>query len=574
MPELVRRQVEVVQLGEVSPLLQRIYASRGIHSPDQLEYRLDRLLPYTELLNIDHAAQRLFDAIKQQQRVLIIGDYDADGATSCAVGMRALSALGLHNVDYLVPSRFAFGYGLTAGIVEVAARSKPDLIITVDNGIASIDGVNVAKSLGIEVMITDHHLAGSELPDADVIVNPNQPGDVFPSKCIAGVGVVFYIMLALRALMRDAGWFEQQAIAEPNLAELLDIVALGTVADVVRLDENNRILVEQGIRRMRAGKACSGISALAKVSGRDIRFLKSSDLGFSLAPRLNAAGRLEDMSLGIECLITDDPERAALIAEQLNEINLERRAISQEMQQEAEDMLDSLSIDMSDHKALSLYQPHWHQGVIGILAGRIKDRFYRPTIVFAPGDNGELKGSARSIPGFHIRDALEAVDSQHRDLIVKFGGHAMAAGLTIMESNFQQFADSFNVYADSVLNEQDLTNVVYTDGALQEQELTMNTALSLDNGGPWGQGFPEPLFEGNFMVLEQRRIGADRNHVKLLLGLDGSEVDAIAFNQEDSFQPVTGDPLEITYRLSINRYRGFENLQLIVQDVLTAKETT
>jgi single-stranded-DNA-specific exonuclease len=570
-PVTQQRVVPDVQLDDVPSIMQRIYAARGINHIQQIEVGLDQLLPLDGLLNIDLAAQRLFQAIKEQQSTLIVGDYDADGATSCAVAIRALKAFGLQRVDYLVPNRFEYGYGLSPEIVEVAKQSRPDLIITVDNGIASVAGVKVARQAGVDVLVTDHHLPGEELPDANVIVNPNQQGDKFASKVLAGVGVVFYIMMALRALLREEGWFKKHSMIEPNLADLLDIVALGTVADVVSLDNNNRILVEQGLRRMRAGRGHAGINALIRIANREALYLKSSDLGFALAPRLNAAGRLEDMSIGIECLLTDDMEYAMRLASQLDEMNQQRRAISQDMEDEAAVMLEALHLSENDDNRPVIYcmhQPHWHQGVIGILAGRIKEKMHRPAIVFANGDNGELKGSARSIPGFHIRDALDAVASANPGLISKFGGHAMAAGLSLAAQDFELFSRQLQEYAKSVLNEGLLQNSVFTDGELRADEMNMQTAKLIEQAGPWGQAFPEPLFEGSFQVRQRRRIGADHRHLKLRLLAGGVEVDAVAFNISDEEWPENCDNVSVTYRIEVNRFNGFETLQLMIQDVI------
>ena len=571
MREVKQRNIPDVSLDGVTPVLQRIFASRGIVSLQQIQHGLDQLLPYDGLLNIHAAARRLFDAIRQQQRVLILGDYDADGATSCAVAIRALRLLGLEQVDYLVPSRFKYGYGLSVEIVEVARQYEPELIITVDNGIASIAGVKAARDAGIDVVITDHHLQGQQLPEANVIVNPNQQGDSFSSKALAGVGVVFYLMLALRALMRQENWFEQRQQTMPNLAELLDIVALGTVADVVPLDHNNRILVEQGLRRIRAGKAHAGIRALAGIARRECRFIRATDLAFAIAPRLNAAGRLEDMSLGIECLLTDDEDSATMLAAELDNINQERRAISRDMEDEAEAMLQQLHLAEGDEAlpvCYCLYQPHWHQGVSGILAGRVKDKMHRPAIVFARGEADELKGSARSIPGFHIRDALEAVSAMNPGLIAKFGGHAMAAGLTIAADDFETFTQCFNTYASNIMDADTLMQCIHTDGQLAAGELSMQTAQAIEQAAPWGQEFPEPLFEGEFAILEKRRIGADQRHLKLRLGYDNVDVDAVAFNQPEDSPLEANDRVSITYRIAVNRYRGFENLQIVVQDLL------
>ncbi|HEY5734876.1 MAG TPA: single-stranded-DNA-specific exonuclease RecJ [Gammaproteobacteria bacterium] len=574
-PVVCQRKVPGMPLEGIPDLLKRIYLARGITSTRQLELRLDQLLPFDALLNIEQAAERLFQAISNQQSVLIIGDYDADGATSCAVAIRGLRALGLQSVDYLVPSRFKYGYGLSAEIVEIARQYHPHLIVTVDNGITSIAGVKAARTAGIDVLVTDHHLPGEQLPEANIIVNPNQPGDTFQSKMLAGVGVMFYVLLALRALMRNNHWFEQHGQPEPNLANLLDLVALGTVADVVPLDQNNRILVEQGLRRIRAGHTHAGIRAIIQTAGRSLHQLKSADLGFAIAPRLNAAGRLEDMSLGIECLLTDDDAEAIKLARELDAINMERRAISQEMQDEAESMLRDLHIsdeyDTGLPVAYCLYQPHWHQGVNGILAGRIKDKTNRPTIVFARGENGELKGSARSIAGFHIRDALEAIDAMAPGLIARFGGHAMAAGLTIAEDQFDRFASQFEAYVSSALDEDTLMHRIHTDGPMVAGDMTMQTAQALEQAGPWGQGFPEPLFEGEFSVIDQRRIGADQRHIKLKLGYKDNELDAIAFNQADGIRLSTNEQVYLTYRMDINRFRGMETLQLVVQDIIETR---
>jgi single-stranded-DNA-specific exonuclease len=498
------------------PVLARIYAARGIEDSGQLETELTRLIPFGQLKNITATAALLADAIAAKKRLLIIADYDSDGATACATGMRILRKFGA-NVDYLVPNRFEFGYGLTPEIVRLAHISKqPDVLITVDNGIASVDGVAEANQLGMQVVITDHHLPGDQLPAALAIVNPNQPGCPFPSKSIAGVGVIFYLMLALRAELRQRGAFATQP--EPNLAGFLDLVALGTVADVVKLDSNNRILVQQGLQRIRKGKACAGINALLQVSRRDAWQISTYDLGFMLGPRLNAAGRLDDMSLGIECLITDDEAYAADIAKQLDELNRQRREIESAMQESAlvklEDTLNACQPDIQSAYSICLFDANWHQGVIGILASRIKDKYHRPVIIFAPGNDGEIKGSGRSINGFHLRDALDLVSKQHPELIRKFGGHAAAAGLTIHSDAFEAFRAAFEQVAQTLLTPADLTRVIETDGDLELSEIKLELAETLERQ-VWGQGFPQPSFNARFYVESQRIVG--EKHLKLKL---------------------------------------------------------
>ncbi|TNG01611.1 MAG: single-stranded-DNA-specific exonuclease RecJ [Gammaproteobacteria bacterium] len=567
---LIQRELPDANLPEdLHPVLRRLYASRGVRSENDLNLQVDQLLPYDQLKNIDQAAGLLAEALQKKQRILIVGDYDADGATSCAVAIRLLRQMGAEDVDYLVPNRFEYGYGLSPEIVEVARSSSPDLIITVDNGIASISGVDSARAAGIDVLITDHHLPGETLPDANVIVNPNQPGDEFPSKSLAGVGVIFYTMLALRARLREQNWFQSQAIAEPNLADVLDIVALGTVADVVPLDRNNRILVQQGLRRIHAGRCCEGIRALIRVSGRDMSNLRSTDLGFAIAPRLNAAGRLQDMSVGIECLLADDSNKAISLAEELDDMNRERRAIGEEMQDEAKQMLVELHLDSDELPvAYCLYQAHWHQGIVGILAGRIKDQTHRPTIVFAQGEDGDLKGSARSIPGFHIRDALDAIASANPGLINRFGGHAMAAGLGLASDKLEAFSLAFTQYAAQVLSDEQLQGSILTDGELDANEMNLETGRLLEQAGPWGQGFPEPVFEGMFRVRERRRIGADQKHLKLTLEQNNNTYEAIAFACSEDDWPSSANEVKVAYRLAVNRYRGFENTQLMIEHVL------
>lgn len=557
------------------PVLARIYAARGIEDSGQLETELTRLIPFGQLKNITATAALLADAIAAKKRLLIIADYDSDGATACATGMRILRKFGA-NVDYLVPNRFEFGYGLTPEIVRLAHASKqPDVLITVDNGIASVDGVAEANQLGMQVVITDHHLPGDQLPEALAIVNPNQPDCPFPSKNIAGVGVIFYLMLALRAELRQRGAFA--AGQEPNLANFLDLVALGTVADVVKLDSNNRILVQQGLQRIRKGKACAGINALMQVSRRDARQISTYDLGFMLGPRLNAAGRLDDMSLGIECLITDDEAYAADIAKQLDELNRQRREIESAMQESAlaklEDTLNACQPDIQSAHSICLFDADWHQGVIGILASRIKDKYHRPVIIFAPGNDGEIKGSGRSINGFHLRDALDLVSKHHPELIRKFGGHAAAAGLTIHSNAFEAFRAAFEQVAQTLLTPADLTRVIETDGDLELSEIKLELVEMLERQ-VWGQGFPQPSFNARFYVESQRIVG--EKHLKLKLkklhaAAAGDAAQAARKSAEtyDGILFFHNDPLpdviDAVYRLQINEYNGKSSLQFLLE---------
>ncbi|MDD2991378.1 MAG: single-stranded-DNA-specific exonuclease RecJ [Zoogloea sp.] len=535
------------------PLLARIYAARGIDNREQLDYSLKALLPPAQLKGVHDAAQILADAIEAGARMVIVADYDCDGATACAVGVRALRAFGAE-VGYLVPNRFEYGYGLTPAIVELAAGMEPDLLITVDNGIASVEGVAAAREHGIATVITDHHLPGDELPEADVIVNPNQPGCAFPSKALAGVGVMFYTMLALRAELRDRGAFEGKT--EPNLADLLDLVALGTVADVVKLDHNNRILVAQGLQRMRADRMQPGVRALFAAAGRDASRATTFDMGFALGPRLNAAGRLADMSLGIECLITDDMGRALNIAQELDKLNRERRAIEAEMQEGAMAELDG--IDPGARSTLVLFEAEWHQGVIGILAGRIKEKFHRPTIAFARGNAGELKGSGRSIPGLHLRDALDLVTKQAPELILKFGGHAMAAGLTIREDDLTRFETLFESVVQGLIDPADLTRSLETDGPLEDSLYSLETARLLERE-IWGQGFSAPVFDDTFRV-ENQRILKDK-HLKLQLRKGNTRIDAIQFNHAEP----AAQTIHAAFRLAVNEYNGVAGIQLMLE---------
>lgn len=553
------------KIPNLHPVLRRVYAARGIAHENELIYRLDQLIPYHQLSGIDKAAALLSEAIKADKRLLIIGDFDADGATATALAMRALRLFGAKHVDFLVPNRFEYGYGLTPGIVDLASQSKPDIIITVDNGISSHDGVEKAREYGIDVIITDHHLAGDALPDAAAIVNPNQPGDSFPSKAMAGVGVIFYVMLALRAYLN--------LNPAPNMASLLDIVALGTVADVVPLDRNNRILVHQGLKRIQSGQCCAGIAALIAVAKREPSKITATDLGFALGPRLNAAGRLDDMTIGIQCLLTDDPETAKNYAEQLDVLNLERREIEQGMHQQALTLMDKLALDPRYLPAgICLYEPSWHQGVIGILAGRIKEKFHRPVIAFADAPNGEeLKGSARSIPGIHIRDSLDVIAKQHPTLLQKFGGHAMAAGLSIAKADFSAFQQAFKQQISDELKNEPPRAELWTDGALELEHFNMELATALRDAGPWGQHFPEPLFDGVFLLHQQRLLQG--KHLKMSLGLDNLPliIDAIAFGVDTKQWPNERcRKVYIVYKLDVNEYQGRKTLQLMIEHLQSA----
>ncbi len=540
----------------LSPIEARVYAARGIGDVGELDVELKRLLPYQQLLNAEKAAIRLADAIAGQERILIVADYDADGATACAVGLRGLRAMGAV-VDFLVPNRFEYGYGLTPEIVDLAAKAAPRLIVTVDNGIASVAGVERARQLGIEVLVTDHHLPGDALPAA-LIVNPNQPGCPFPSKALAGVGVMFYVLLALRAELRNRQAFTGQT--EPNLASLLDLVALGTVADVARLDANNRILVQQGLRRMRAGKACMGILSLFRAAGRDHRRASAFDLGFTLGPRLNAAGRLDDMTLGIVCLSHDDPDVTDAAAQRLDLFNRERRVIEAHIQEAAQAVLETIKVD--DRYSLCLYDPTWHQGVVGIVASRLKDRHHRPAMVFAKGGDDEIKGSGRSTAGLHLRDALDLVAKQHPGLLRKFGGHAAAAGVTLAEADLPLFAEAFEAVCRDSMGKEDLDRLVETDGELAPEDISLPLAECFD-AQVWGQGFPQPLFVGEFRVVQQRVVG--EKHLKLKLAAhDGRVFEAMRFQHAE---PLPAQ-IHAVYRLSVNEYNGSRLLQLLIEHCL------
>ncbi|CAI0910861.1 Single-stranded-DNA-specific exonuclease recJ [Serratia liquefaciens] len=553
--------------ASLHPLLRRLYALRGVKAEQELERSVKGMLPWQQLDGIDTAVGILQQALADHRRIMVVGDFDADGATSTALTVLALRSMGGSAVDYLVPNRFEDGYGLSPEVVEQAATRGAELILTVDNGISSHAGVDVAHAKGIQVLVTDHHLPGETLPAAEAIVNPNLRGCEFPSKSLAGVGVAFYLMLALRARLRDSGWFEQRALAMPNLAELLDLVALGTVADVVPLDANNRILVYQGLNRIRAGKCRPGIRALLEVANRDARQLAANDLGFALGPRLNAAGRLDDMSIGVALLLSDDIAQARMLANDLDALNLTRREIEQGMQVEALQLCDQLERSSTALPyGLAMYHPEWHQGVVGILASRIKERFHRPVIAFAPAGEGILKGSGRSIAGLHMRDALERLDTLNPGLMMKFGGHAMAAGLSLEEAKFDEFRQRFGDLVGEWLDPAMLEGVIWSDGELALQELSLETAELLREGGPWGQAFPEPTFDGKFRILQQRLVG--EKHLKLMvepLG-GGPLLDGIAFNVDTTLWPDSSvREVELAYKLDVNEFRGNRNVQLLIQ---------
>ena len=636
MPEITPRNIPASAVQHLldngyASALAKVFAARGITDSLQLDTSLAGLLPFDSLKNAREMARLLADAIAAKKKFLVIADYDADGATACAVAVRGLRSFGAQ-ADFIVPNRFEYGYGLTPEIVQLAAERKPDILLTVDNGIASVEGVAEANRLGMRVFVTDHHLPGDTLPDAACIVNPNQPGCAFPSKHLAGVGVMFYVLLALRAELRTRGAFTERP--EPRLAELLDLVALGTVADVVKLDQNNRILIQQGLQRMRAGRACAGINALLHVAGKTPEKVSSQDLGFTVGPRLNAAGRLDDMSLGIDCLLADDDATATQIAAKLDALNRERRSIEADMQDSALAALEEINrrvrprhgaaeptgagvaashllpqtagfasnvskVRSTHHGAhsapygscLVLFDETWHQGVIGILASRLKDQFHRPAIAFARANNGELKGSGRSIAGLHLRDALDLVSKRHPELIRKFGGHAAAAGLSIAEADFENFAAAFEQVSGELLDESDLAQRIETDGALEPAEMNLGAARLLD-GQVWGQGFPAPQFNNDFVVQNQRVVG--EKHLKLqlrhvtgtasrlreqlpsgssrteeptptasepMLNTQGKFVDAILFGHNE---PLPGQ-IHAVYSLSVNEYNGTQSLQLIIR---------
>ncbi|EAA5206683.1 single-stranded-DNA-specific exonuclease RecJ [Salmonella enterica subsp. enterica] len=569
--QLRRREAdETAELpADLPPLLRRLYASRGVRSARELERSVKGMLPWQQLSGIDNAVEILYNAFREGIRIIVVGDFDADGATSTALSVLGMRALGCDNISYLVPNRFEDGYGLSPEVVDQAKAHGAQLIVTVDNGISSHAGVAHAKTLGIPVIVTDHHLPGDTLPDAEAIINPNLRDCEFPSKSLAGVGVAFYLMLALRTFLRDKGWFDERNIAPPNLAELLDLVALGTVADVVPLDANNRILTWQGLSRIRAGKCRPGIKALLEISNRDPQQLAASDLGFALGPRLNAAGRLDDMSVGVALLLCDNLGEARVLASELDALNQTRKEIEQGMQAEALILCEKLERSSETLPGgLAMYHPEWHQGVVGILASRIKERFHRPVIAFAPAGDGTLKGSGRSIQGLHMRDALERLDTLYPDLMIKFGGHAMAAGLSLEEHKFEQFQQRFGELVTEWLDPALLQGEVISDGPLSAAEMSMEVAQLLRDAGPWGQMFPEPLFDGRFRLLQQRLVG--ERHLKVMVEPVGGGplLDGIAFNIDTTCWPDNGvREVELAYKLDINEFRGNRSLQIIIDDI-------
>ncbi|HCG8131050.1 TPA: single-stranded-DNA-specific exonuclease RecJ [Vibrio parahaemolyticus] len=576
MIEIQRRPEPDLSLlpDSIPPILKRIYINRGITDIAQLETSARGLHSYQKLGGIEQAVELLFQAIQEQKRIIVVGDFDADGATSSALSVLALRMLGSNNVDYLVPNRFEDGYGLSPEVVDQALELGAEMIMTVDNGVSSIEGVRYAKENGITVLVTDHHLPGQVLPEVDAMVNPNLDSCAFPSKALAGVGVAFYLMMALCVHMRKHNWFAQQGMQEPKLMELIDLVALGTVADVVPLDENNRILVHQGLQRIRAGKARPGIQALIEVAKRDARRLVASDFGFALGPRINAAGRLHDMSFGVELLMCNNIHAARRMASELDGLNQTRKEIEEGMKQEAMAFCERLQFGENSELpyGLSLFQRDWHQGVIGILASRIKEKFHRPVIAFADGGEGTIKGSCRSIPGLHMRDALDFIDTQNPGLIIKFGGHAMAAGLTIKEQDFERFSRLFDEVVKKELDEAALKGVILTDGELKPEEFSMHIAEQLRAGGPFGQAFPEPIFDGEFKVLHQKLVG--EKHLKLMLEPlykghpTNVMIDGIAFNVDLRRWPdASVKTVRLAYKLDVNEFRGNQSLQLMIDHI-------
>ncbi len=576
MIEIQRRPEPDLSLlpDSIPPILKRIYINRGITDIAQLETSARGLHSYQKLGGIEQAVELLFQAIQEQKRIIVVGDFDADGATSSALSVLALRMLGSNNVDYLVPNRFEDGYGLSPEVVDQALELGAEMIMTVDNGVSSIEGVRYAKENGITVLVTDHHLPGQVLPEVDAMVNPNLDSCAFPSKALAGVGVAFYLMMALCVHMRKHNWFAQQGMQEPKLMELIDLVALGTVADVVPLDENNRILVHQGLQRIRAGKARPGIQALIEVAKRDARRLVVSDFGFALGPRINAAGRLDDMSFGVELLMCNNIHAARRMASELDGLNQTRKEIEEGMKQEAMAFCERLQFGENSQLpyGLSLFQRDWHQGVIGILASRIKEKFHRPVIAFADGGEGTIKGSCRSIPGLHMRDALDFIDTQNPGLIIKFGGHAMAAGLTIKEQDFERFSRLFDEVVKKELDEAALKGVILTDGELKPEEFSMHIAEQLRAGGPFGQAFPEPIFDGEFKVLHQKLVG--EKHLKLMLEPlykghpTNVMIDGIAFNVDLRRWPdASVKTVRLAYKLDVNEFRGNQSLQLMIDHI-------
>lgn len=560
---IIRRTPDSIPRLTDSPLLDRIYAARAVTSAGELDHRLECLEP-PAFKGLEVAVNLLAEAVQQNWRILVVGDFDADGATGTALAVRGLRAMGARQVAFRVPDRFRFGYGLSPELVASVLSLEPQLLITVDNGISSLAGVAAARAAGVRVLVTDHHLPGPHLPEADAIVNPNQPGDQSGAVNLAGVGVMFFVLAALRRHLETQGWFADRALPRPNLARWLDLVALGTVADVVPLDHRNRILVEQGLRRIRTGHCLPAISALARVAGRQRERLSTGDIGFCLGPRLNAAGRLEDMGIGIDCLLADDPAEAAELAERLDGLNRERRAIGARMQAQAEEALQTQELDAELPFGLCLFDESWHQGVVGILAARVRERTHRPVIALAPDGEGMLKGSARSVPGLHIRDCLAAVDSQHPGLISKFGGHASAAGLSLAREHLPLLREAVDQEVRRHLRPEDLRGVLYSDGELTAAEFNLEVAEALRAGGPWGQGFPEPLFDGIFQLMERRIVGKHHSRLQLRPEGTGLNLTAMAFNRVVNF-PEPLPRLRVAYRLDVNEFRGRRSAQLIVE---------
>ncbi len=557
--------------GDLHPVIRRILLARGIHTQEELLLGLKNMLPPDLLGGVNEAATLLADAVAEDKKILVVGDFDADGATGTALAMLSLSAMGCKQLDFRVPNRFEFGYGLTVPLVDTLAEDPPDLLVTVDSGISCIEGVARAVELGCQVVVTDHHLPGEVIPAADAIVNPNCRGDTFPSKSMAGVSVMFYLLSVVRRVLRERGWFGTTR-AEPNLAHYLDLVALGTVADLVPLDHNNRVLVRQGIERIRRGMARPGLMALLRLGKRDYRYACAADLGFAVGPRLNAAGRLEDMGTGIRCLLCDDPQEAMLLAQQLDELNQQRRGLQEQMQQEAMSQVDELVAALRDKEpppAMCLFDESWHQGIVGLVASKVKDAVHRPVMAFAPESDGadRLKGSGRSISGLHIRDALAFVDARQPGLILAFGGHAMAAGLTLEREHYPNFVQAFEEAVTTILDGNELNAEILTDGELEAQDISTGFALSLEQLGPWGQRFPEPVFDGVFDVIDRRVVGGA--HLKMVVQpiTGGEPVDAIAFNRLPENLPPAG-PVRLLYRLGVNRWRGSESCQLLVEEII------
>ena len=568
MVKVIRRSFGDFHHPKYSSLVNRIYASRGIKDPLDIDYDLKNLLPFHALKGIEACQNRLAQMVMNQERCLVIGDFDVDGATSTTIAVDALRAFGAKHVDFLLPDRFKFGYGLTPGIVGAALAYKPDVIITVDNGISSIDGVEAARKHGIDVIITDHHLPGESIPEDCIIVNPNQPGDEFPSKNCAGVGVIFYVMCALRSRLRENNWFKMQSIPDVSMAQYLDLVALGTVADVVPLDHNNRLLVKRGIHRMRAGLCRPGIAALLHAGGRQLERLRADDLGFIAGPRLNAAGRLEDMRIGVLCLLSDTYDQAAVFARELNDLNQRRKEIELSMKKQAFDELDKLSIPQEAIKGICVYDKTWHEGVVGLIASRIKDQYHRPTIAFAPHGDEMLKGSGRSIAGVHMRDVLADVEANFPGLMDRFGGHAMAVGLSLKLENLKAFEQAFIEMVGRRLESLSLEQIIYTDGELEVNEMSIHTTKALMDAGPFGQQFPPPCFDGVFELVDQRIVG--QKHLKVMLRMKGGQriIHGIIFNVDlDQWPNEHVEMVHIVYRLDINYYQGKENLQLIIERI-------